>query len=260
MLPKKIIKVAHRKKLVAKAVFGLWALVMISCISNKKETTTNDKKAPSDVKIVGAMKNVMWSGELGSRIALDTIANKNNLYGIGPESYLTGELLINNGKSYVSRVISDSTMTIEKTFDVSAPFFVYARVTEWKEFNLSPQINTIQDLEKLIYEKTQDYGQPFTFRLKGHVSKAKIHIQNLPKGTKVSSPAEAHQGQTNYELKNEEVEIVGFFSTAHKGVFTHHDSYLHMHLITKDENQMGHLDEFSIKEMKLYLPQATTNL
>lgn len=250
---------AHRKKLVAKAVFGLWALVMVSCISNKKETSANDKKSPDDVKIVGAMKNVMWSGELGGRIALDTITNKNNLYGIGPESYLTGEILVNNGKSYVSRVISDSTMAIEKTFDVSAPFFVYARVTEWEEFNLSPKIKTIQDLEKLIYKKTQNYGQPFAFRLNGHVSKAKIHIQNLPKGIKVSSPAEAHQGQINHELENEEVEIVGFFSTKHKGVFTHHDSYLHMHLITKDENKMGHLDELNIKAMKLYLPRETAD-
>lgn len=252
-------KLTHRKKFVSKVVLGLWALVVISCISKKKEATVNDKKAPVKVKIVGAMKNVMWNGELGSRLVLDTIAYKNNLYGLGPESYLTGEILINNGKSYVSRVISDSTMAVEKTFDVSAPFFVYTTVTEWEEFNLSPKIKTIQDLEKLIYEKTLDYGHPFAFRLNGHVSMAKIHIQNLPEGIMVSSPADAHQGQTNYELKNEGVEIVGFFSTEHKGVFTHHDSYVHMHLITKDEYKMGHLDELSIKKMKLYLPKVSTN-
>lgn len=84
---------------------------------------------------------------------------------------------------------------------------------------------------------------------------ATIHIQNLPEGTKVSSPQEAHQGQTNYELFNENVEIVGFFSTQHKGVFTHHDSYVHMHLITKDESKMGHVDELEIRKLKLYLPK-----
>ena len=82
-----------------------------------------------------------------------------------------------------------------------------------------------------------------------------IHVQNLPEGTKVSSPEEAHQGQTNFTLKNEQVEIVGFFSTEHQGIFTHHDSYLHMHLLTTDESKMGHLDQVESTEMKLYLPR-----
>ena len=70
----------------------------------------------------------------------------------------------------------------------------------------------------------------------------------------MSSPDEAHQGQTIYKIINEDAEIIGFFSTEHQGVFTHHDSFLHMHLITKDESKMGHLDELAIGEMKLYLP------
>ncbi len=91
--------------------------------------------------------------------------------------------------------------------------------------------------------------------MQGTISNALIHIQNLPKGAKVSSPEEAHQGQVNYELKDEEVEIIGFFSTKHQGIFTHHDSFLHMHLITKDKSKMGHLDELEISEMTLYLPK-----
>ena len=66
---------------------------------------------------------------------------------------------------------------------------------------------------------------------------------------------EAHQGQVNYTLTNENVEIVGFYSTKHQGIFTHHDSFLHMHLITTDEQKMGHLDAVQLKEMKLFLPK-----
>jgi acetolactate decarboxylase len=201
------------------------------------------------------MKNVMWKGELGSSINLDSISDKQGLYGIGPESYLTGELLINNGKSYVSRVTSDSTMLVEQKFDVLAPFFVYANVNKWEEIELPQSIRTIKDVEKYIDEKTIKNKRPFAFKLIGNISKAVIHIQNLPEGTKVSSPDEAHQGQTNYVLKNEDVEVIGFFSTEHKGVFTHHDSYIHLHLITKDEQKMGHLDELEINAMKLYLPK-----
>ena len=234
-------------------LFGLLALGMIHCNSKKQETSSTNTYP--DIQIVGAMKNVMWKGELGSSIELDTITNKNGLYGLGPESYLTGELLINNGKSYVSKVTSDTTMTVDKRFDVSAPFFVYTTITEWNQIELPSNVKTIHDLEKFIDEKTINYKRPFAFKLEGHVSNAIIHIQNLPKGTKVSSPEEAHQGQINYELNNEESEIVGFFSTKHKGVFTHHDSFLHMHLITKDERKMGHLDELEIGKMTMYFPK-----
>jgi acetolactate decarboxylase len=241
------------KMTLKKLTFGLLMIGIISCNSTKKETNSTDTY--SDIKIVGAMKNVMLKGELGNNIELDTISNKNGLYGLGPLSYLTGELLINNGKSYMTKVTSDSTMTVEKNFDVSAPFFVYANINEWNEIDLPSNIISIQDLEKFIDEKTAEYKRPFAFKLKGEVSKAIIHIQNLPKGTKVSSPDDAHQGQTNYQLTKKKSEIVGFFSTEHKGIFTHHDSFLHMHLITTDESQMGHLDELEIGKMKLYLPK-----
>ena len=235
--------------------FGLLTIGLISCNSTSKEKNTDTTATYPDIKIVGAMKNVMWKGELGSSIDLDTISEKNGLYGLGPVSFLTGELLINNGKSYVSKVTSDSTMKVEKTFNTSAPFFVYGNVTEWNEIDLPSNVKTIQDLEKFIVDKTTEFKRPFTFKIIGQVSSAIIHIQNLPEGTKVSSPDEAHQGQTNYNIGKEDAEIIGFFSTEHKGVFTHHDSFLHLHLITKDESKMGHLDELEIGKMKLYLPK-----
>jgi acetolactate decarboxylase len=232
---------------------GLLTILIISCNSSKKETTSIDTYA--DIKIAGVMKNVMWKGEMGNNINLDTISNKKGLYGLGPLDHLTGELLILDGRSYASKVISDSTMTVEKSFDVSAPFFVYTNVTEWTEMDLPSTIKSIKDLEQFIDKKSSEYKHPFVFKLKGEVLKAVIHIQNLPKGTKVSSPKEAHQGQVDYDLNNEESEIVGFFSTEHQGVFTHHDSFVHMHLITSDETKMGHLDELEIGNMKLYLPK-----
>lgn len=231
------------------------AITALSC--NSKHSKSNSSKQPSqnDLTIVGAMKNVMWKGELGPSINLDTVSNTKGLYGLGPESYLRGELLINNGKSYVSKVTSDSTMIVQQRFDISAPFFVYANITKWSTIKVPQQIKDIKDLERFIIDTTKMYKKPFGFTLSGTVSNATIHIQNLPKGMTVSSPQEAHQGQVNYNLQNKAVDIVGFFSREHQGVFTHHDSYVHMHLITKDETQMGHLDALEIENMTLYLPK-----
>ena len=230
-------------------------LLILSCNSKQKENNQTEFSIYPDIKIVGAMKDVMRKGKLRGCINLDTISNNKGLYGLGPLSYLKGEILINDGNSYVSKVLSDSTMVVEKSWDLSAPFFVYGNVLEWEKLELPTEIKTIQNVEKYIDKKTADFKRPFAFKLIGEVSTAVIHIQNLADGTRVSSPADAHQGQTNYSINNENVEIIGFFSTEHKGVFTHHDSFLHMHLITSDEAAMGHLDELEIKRMTLYLPK-----
>lgn len=232
-------------------VLVLITVSLIGCKSASEETTP-----PADVVVVGAMKNVMWKGELGGSISLDSLSGDKGLYGLGPLSYLRGELLLKDGQVFVSQVTSDSTMTVELDPQVSAPFFVYGKVKEWTEISLPSEIKQIGDLEDYIDQQSVDSKRPFAFKLEGKVSSAQIHIQNLPEGTAVSSPAEAHQGQTNYTLSDREVEIVGFFSTEHKGIFTHHDSFLHMHLITSDLKQMGHLDHLEIGEMKLFLPNT----
>lgn len=210
----------------------------------------------NNVTIVGAMKNVMWKGQLYGTINLDTIANKKNLYGLGPVEYLSGELLIVNGKAYKSTVTTDSTMNVIETYNVKAPFFGYANVNSWAEQFLPDSIQTIAQFEKYLNQITTKSKRPFIFKLEGSIEKATIHIVNLPKGSKVSSPDDAHQGQKNYHLQNKEVEIIGFFSTEHKAIFTHHDTFLHMHLITTDKTKMGHLDDvmFSKRAIKIYLP------
>lgn len=245
---------------------GILCLPLLACESNgprevasadkQKALKANEKISDTypDVQIAGAMKDVMWQGKLHGVIHLDTLAGIDGMYGLGPESYLKGELLLADGKSYLSRVTSDSTMVVEEHSEVSAPFFVYARVSEWNMFTLPENVKHIADLQKVIDDLTKDRKRPFAFKLMGEVKQATIHVQNLPEGTAVSSPAEAHQGQVNYDLQNEAVEIIGFFSTEHQGIFTHHDSYLHMHLITADKQQMGHLDEAMFGKMWLYLP------
>lgn len=199
----------------------------------------------------------MWKGQLQGSINLDTIKNKQRLYGLGPVEGLRGEILIIDGTAYKSTVVDDNNMMVEETFAVKAPFFVRGYVSHWEEKALPSEIRTLHDLEEYLNKLARKKDKPFVFRLTGGVEKASIHIVNLPEGSTVSSPAEAHRGQVNYSLENEQVEIVGFFSRNHQSVFTHHDTFMHLHLITKDKTKMGHLDSIMIKggTMKLYMPK-----
>lgn len=205
------------------------------------------------VHITGEMRNVMWKGQLEGNIHLDTIANKSNVVGLGPLEYLGGEIIIIDGKSYKSVVISDSSMEVVETFNIKAPFFAHANISNWSEELLDVDIQTIQQLESFLDNKMSGSSQPLMFKLEGFVKEATIHVVNLPVGTKVSSPDDAHKGLVKYQIENQQAEIVGFFSKEHKGIFTHHDTYLHMHLITKDKQMMGHLDELTIEKAKMRL-------
>lgn len=229
--------------------FGLIGLTLTDCAIQAEQST-------NEITLVGEMKNVMWKGQLYGNIQLDTIANRDNLYGLGPVAYLAGEILIIDGKSYKSTVLTDTTMSVEETYDIEAPFFGYATIEKWKTQAVPDSVQTLKQLENYLDKVTKNEPRPFMFKLSGIVDSAWIHIVNLPKGATVSSPDEAHEGQKNYEIKGEQVDIVGFFSTEHKAIFTHHDTYLHMHLITKDRQKMGHLDEVVFKRgtFKLNLP------
>ncbi|MDO6391505.1 acetolactate decarboxylase [Pontibacter sp. BT731] len=241
-------------KLILRAAFPLLSAAMLSSCTTEETQTAS--AAESEVQVVGAMRNVMWKGELAGTIDLDTIAGKEQLYGLGPVEYLAGELLILDGNSHKSVVINDSTMRVEETFASKAPFFVYARVSNWTAQALPDSIRSLPQLELYLDSVTQNSKRPFPFKVSGKVAQATIHIVNLPAGSKVSSPDEAHRGQVNYALRDEAVDILGFFSTEHKAVFTHHDTFMHLHLITRDRSKMGHLDEatFQPGTLTLYLP------
>ena len=232
----------------------LFRVIEVSAILLFANSMVTAQQDSHNVTIVGAMKNVMWKGQLYGTIYLDTIANKKNLYGLGPAEYLAGELVIVNGKAYKSTVITDSTMKVEETYNVKAPFFGYSNVDRWVEQILPDSIHTSAQLENYLSLSTTGVRRPFLFRLEGAVKMATVHIVNLPAGTKVKSPDDAHQGQKKYNLKDEQVEIVGFFSTGHQAILTHHDTFLHMHLITADKTKMGHLEEVLFNHnVRLYL-------
>jgi acetolactate decarboxylase len=212
------------------------ASIMIASISCDSKSENAEIIIANNVsaQVVGAMKNVMWKGKLAGMISGETIKEKKGLCALGPVEYLSRDLLIIDGRSYLSKVISDSSMAVQESFQVNAPFLVYANQLDWNIEDFASELRTIQSLEEFIERASVDFERPFVFKLIGLVAQVEIHIQNLPKGRKVSSPEEVHQGQTNFTIENSELEIVGFFSTDYKGIFTHHASNVPLHLITED--------------------------
>jgi len=99
-----------------------------------------------------------------------------------------------------------------------------------------------------------DVDQPFPFLLHCHVAQATFHI--LCNQTKGEYSPELHEkAKVRLPMADESVEIVGFYSRRHRGVFTPRDSDFHMHVRTLDNKLSGHLETFSLSRgPMLYLP------
>src|SRR5690606_33505167 len=101
-------------------------------------------------------------------------------------------------------------------------------------------------------------GQPFAFRLSGPISSVDVHIVDVPLGSAVSGPDDAHRHNKHFHREGGTMELLGFFSTRHKAVFTHHDTNIHVHAISAERDWMGHVEtlrfEFDAMRLLVGLP------
>ena len=206
----------------------------------------------SPIKVVGEMRDVMWKGDLKGKIATDSLNNKET-YGLGPIEFLKGEIVVFEGQTFVSKVIDSISHEVNKVPSVSAPFFVYSSNSNLKVIELTATNYSLKGIEEHINSVYKNYGRPLLVRIDGVFEDIKLHSVNLPKGKKVSSPDEAHQGLTQYDFKNISGSLIGFFSRNHKAVFTHHDSFFHAHFISDDRKVLGHIDETDFNSSKVTL-------
>jgi acetolactate decarboxylase len=203
----------------------------------------------SSIEVVGQMRDVMWRGDLSGKISTDSL-NYPNAYGLGPIENLTGEVLLFEGQTFISKVIDSSAHQVTQVNSIHAPFFVYSKESDFKNISIAQNELSLQSTEELIDSLYVDYDKPLLVRIDGVFQNLTIHSVNLPEGSSVSSPDEAHKGLTKYHYENLSGSMVGFFSRKHKAVFTHHDSYFHAHFISDDRSIMGHVDLVSLNSDK----------
>ena len=209
-----------------------FVLLFISC----------NKPVTSSIKVVGQMSDVMWKGDLIGKIATDSLEGA-KAYGIGPVAFLKGEIVLFEGQTFVSKVIDSVSHQVTNNPSAKAPFFVYSTDSDLKVVAIKQSNYSLKELEQHIDSIYKNYDQPLLLRIDGEFNALKLHTVNLPQGTKVSSPEQAHQGLTTYNFNSISGSLIAFFSRHHKAVFTHHDSFLHAHFISQDRQVLGHIDK-----------------
>ncbi len=212
---------------------------------------------PPEVKVSGAMKNVMMNGDLSAHADIDTL-NKTHLYGLGPVAELKGEIMILDGKVYTTA--KDSTKFLNQQNKVSkAALLVYSNVEKWRAISINLTINSYTELEKLVETTAKDNGYdtelPFAFKINAAPVKVAYHVIDWKKG--VEHTMENHK-QFAYagEIANVPLSMLGFYSKHHQSIFTHHTTFMHVHILDEKTNTVGHLDDLEINGLlTIYLPE-----
>ena len=227
------------------------AVSLISCQSKNSELIT------VEVNNSGALRTIM-SGDITSAISLDSLRSKEHLFALGAVENLKGEIQIFDGNPSNSSVINDS-IRITDTYNLNASLLVYSQVKEWNTFKVDDDKTKLQ-LETKIFELAKANGidteAPFPFLIEGTVASLDWHVINWKDGDMVHNHKKHKESGLNGTLNNLEVVIIGFYSTKHKAVFTHHTTNMHMHFKTVDNTLAGHVDDVIVNSIKIKLPKA----
>jgi acetolactate decarboxylase len=210
-----------------------------------------------EVKVVGALRNIMMDSDLSAHLNLDTL-DKTRLYGLGPIAGLKGELMIIDGKVYSTAKDGDALSSQENKVSL-ASMLVYSTVHHWKAITLTTPVNDYKGLEELVKQMAEKNGydveKPFAFRVKATAQKATYHVIDWKE--KVEHTSDNHkQFAFTGTFTEKPVELLGFYSKHHKGVFTHHTTNMHIHVFERSSGTVGHLDEVQVDgALTLYLPE-----
>jgi acetolactate decarboxylase len=212
----------------------------------------------------GEMKQLHQKGFAAATVNLDTL-QKDHLYALGPVAHLQGEVFAWDGKVFVASLSKEQKRPfVSKNPEaVSTIFLVYTYVSKWDTIKLHLKTTNLNELVREIEFNAHVHGldtsKPFPFLMLGAFSKAKGHIVFADTPTSQIKPGTLERYKHYYDFNSQKVQLLGFYSSHHQGVFTHHGSKLHIHYRMFNKYEAGHLDEISFdgsKTVLLLLPSA----
>jgi acetolactate decarboxylase len=227
---------------------GILVLLLISCKTDSEVS----------VKYSGALMEIM-AGNITGTISLNTLEDMENVYALGALAELQGEIQIFNGEVLNSSV-NDSTVVLSSSLNNNASLLVYTGVNNWEEVEIPSQIITKDEVEKFVFDTAKEKGitieKPFPFLLSGTAQSLSWHVINWDITDKEHTHQKHQMSGLNGTLTDTAVEILGFYSDKHKGVFTHHTTNMHLHFKTQNNKLAGHVDDIILGDkMILKLPK-----
>lgn len=226
--------------------------------NRRLSTLRNVAKEKYSVRWAGALRNVHQGVDFSGKIDLARLADLPHVYAVGPLEELQGEVTIWDGKPLIAR-IKNKTLQVDNILVGKACFLVYGQTQRWtaETFPSTLALSQIGDVIKQTATKNGiNTNKPFPFLIEGMAKDAQYHLMNRTDSSPPTPGPSAHElAKVHFTLKNSPVQLLGFYSEHHQGIFTHHNSSMHIHVKTPDDRVAGHLEELELEPgARLLLP------
>ena len=208
-----------------------------------------------EVHYAGALKNFKMKNDISAKFDLQKLEGKSDLYALGAFENLKGEIQIFNSVPYSTHAI-DEKIVFDATFNKKASLLVYTQIPSWRALPIPENITSQSQLETFIAQTATKSGidarKPFPFLITGKAKGLSWHVIDWDENDSVHSHQKHIESGPNGHLENIDIDVLGFYSDKHKGIFTHHTTNIHMHFIIQDKTLAGHVDKL--------IPGATMHL
>ena len=224
------------------------------------QTLSNAAYPTHDVRVFGALSDIMMGGKLSASVALDTLSTKGIRFGLGVAEGLDGEITIVDGLAYTSRV-RKGKITLERGYTGKAAFLatttdsLLTAITSpgpCGTYDLPGKVERIAGNAMGLNVKER----PFFFRILAPAAQvqASYHVMAWPKN-------KSHEGvghgpeHTKYAVRDSlllgEVQLVGVYAPKLQGTAVRKGEKLHLHLYDPGTGRSAHVD-------KVYFPNGFT--
>jgi acetolactate decarboxylase len=221
------------------------------------------------VEFAGAQSTIFATGKADGALSIGSLEKRAFLYAIGPVKALDGEITVFESRPYVSRA-RGSSYVVERAWNEEAIFLAWSSQESWQDISVPDNVRgylDLQDFVKLAATSARlDVGKPFPFLLAGAPSEIRWHINvDRTEGRPIDRELFARSKAT-FVLRNEWVDIIGFYSERHAGVFiskyapavapeSGRTNAIHIHFISRVSEATGHIDDITMNGgMLLRLP------
>jgi acetolactate decarboxylase len=253
-----------------KTVFKRTSLFILCAIVAACAAAVLNSHKEGLVEYIGAQKDIFTSGKAVSVVSLEELAGRKGLYAMGPIDGLDGEITIFDSKPYITKV-RGKDYVVDNTLKHGAFFLVWTEQTNWQDVPVPNTVKGYVDLQKFVKAQAQaagiDTGKPFPFLLAGTPVEIKWHINvDRTEGKPITNELFL-KSKEPFVTRNEPVDIIGFYSERHAGVFlpsynpaikegSGMQNVIHIHLVSRTSKAAGHIDNITLGDgMVLRLPK-----
>jgi alpha-acetolactate decarboxylase len=236
----------------ARSLVAPTALALLALLTSLGSAHGAAAPDSAQVETFGSLRDIIHEGRLEGRVPLAAALAKPHAYALGALARLDGEFVIVDGKVWESRPAGRGTIraTAYRPGADSAALMVVSHVAAWRDVPVTRAI-PIAALQDTLAAHAAALGLPpsgpFAFLIDGPVTGLRWHVAD---GRLLAPGPSSHEAHAKAAVQGARAAIaarlVGFYSDHHQGVFTHHDSEVHLHVLLAAEGLAAHVDSVCV--------------